>query len=84
MPLRESRVRLRTGREFRGVLAVSACLFRREETEAGDREVADVTPLSSEIFQINYREAKEDAEARFRDWLEEILAKGLEVWRAGL
>lgn len=73
-----------TGHEFRGVLAVSACFFRREETEAGEREIADVTPLSAEIFQINYREAEEDAETRFREWLEDILVKGLEIWRAGL
>jgi Fic family protein len=73
-----------TGHEFRGVLAVSACFFRREETEAGEREIADVTPLSSEIFQVNYREARQDAEARFLEWLEEILVKGLEIWRAGL
>lgn len=73
-----------TGHEFRGVLAVSACFFRREETEAGEREITDLTPLSSEIFQVNYREALDDAEARFSEWLEEILVKGLEIWRAGL
>lgn len=73
-----------TGHEFRGVLAVSACFFRREQTEAGDREIADVTPLSSEIFQINYRESQLDATERFRNWMEEVLVKGLEIWRAGL
>jgi len=73
-----------TGREFRGVLAVSACFFRREETEAGRSEIADVTPLSQEIFQINYREYQQDVESRFRTWLEEVLVKGLGLWRAGL
>jgi fido (protein-threonine AMPylation protein) len=73
-----------TGHEFRGVLAVSACFFRREETEAGKSEIADVTPLSEEIFQINYRESPQNAEPRFREWLEEALVKGLELWRAGL
>ena len=73
-----------TGYEFRGVLAVSACFFRREETEKGEREIVDVTPLSSEIFQVNYREDQEDAVVRFSDWLEEILVKGLEIWREGL
>lgn len=73
-----------TGHEFRGILAVSACFFRREETEAGEREVADVTPLASEIFQINYRESQDDAVQRFRSWFEEILVKGLEIWRTGL
>lgn len=73
-----------TGHEFRGVLAVSACFFRREETEAGEREVADLTPLTSEIFQINYRESQDAAAQRFRSWLEEILVKGLGIWRTGL
>jgi hypothetical protein len=73
-----------TGHEFRGLLAVSASFFRREATEAGEREVADVTPLSSEIFQINYLEDPEAAAERFRYWLEEVLVKGLELWRAGL
>jgi Fic family protein len=73
-----------TGFEYRGILAVSACFFRREVTEEGEREVQDVTPLSSEIFQINYRERENDASARFRDWLEDVLVKGLELWRAGL
>jgi len=73
-----------TGPEFRGILATSACFFRREETEEGEREVGRVVPLSDEIFQINYREKEEEALGRFRDWLEDILVRGLETWRAGL
>lgn len=73
-----------TGYEFRGILAASACFFRRETTEEGEREIADVTPLTSEIFQINYREETDAAAERFRDWLEDVLVKGLEMWRAGL
>lgn len=73
-----------TGFEYRGILAASACFFRREEIESGEREIADVTPLSDEIFQINYRESVGDASVRFRDWLEEVLVKGLEIWRTGL
>jgi Fic family protein len=72
------------GHEFRGVLAVSGCFFHREETEAGKSEIADVTPLSEEIFQINYRELQQDAETRFREWLEGVLVKGLGFWQAGL
>jgi Fic family protein len=73
-----------TGHEFRGIVAVSACFFRREETEAGERHIADVTPLASEIFQVNYRESVENARDRFAEWLEEILVRGLEIWRSGL
>lgn len=73
-----------TGHEFRGVLAASACFFRREETEESERQVVDLTPLSDEIFQINYREGASDAAARFRDWLEDALVRGLELWRRTL
>lgn len=72
------------GHEFRGILAASACSFRREETEEGEREIADVTPLSDEVFQINYLEAPEAAEDRFSEFLEDVLVKGLEIWRKGL
>ena len=40
--------------------------------------------LSDELFQINYREDSEDAATRFRDWLEDVLVKGLETWRLSL
>ena len=73
-----------TGHAFRGILAVSACLFRREQTESGDREIAGLTPLSSEIFQVNYAEPADQAAARFSAWIEEVLVRGLETWRQGL
>lgn len=72
------------GHEFRGVLAASACFFRREQTEQGEREVSAVIPLSDEIFQVNYKETPAEAESRFIDWFEDILVRGLETWRQGL
>jgi Fic family protein len=72
------------GPEFRGVLGVSACFFRREQTEQGDREVANVVPLARELFQVNYKETVDQVAGRFRDWLEDCLVNGLETWRQGL
>ncbi len=43
-----------TGYEFRGIVAVSACFFNREETEKDERQIGDVVPLSDDMFQINY------------------------------
>jgi hypothetical protein len=73
-----------TGHEFRGILAVSACFFRREQTEGGDREIVGLTPLASEIFQVNYAEPQDQAASRFSVWLEDALVRGLETWRQGL
>lgn len=72
------------GHEFRGVLVASMCFFRREEVEKGERELADVTPVSEEVFQINYRETVEQTRARFKPWLDNCLVKALEMWRVGL
>ena len=72
------------GREYRGLIAVSACFFRRELTDDGERQVTDLTPLTDDIFQVNYREAPAQAEMRFRQWFEVTLTKGLEMWRQGL
>lgn len=72
------------GAEFRGLIAVSACFFRRDETEEGERQVTSLTPLSAEIFQLNHLESQFAIETRFREWLEAALVTGLNVWRAGL
>jgi hypothetical protein len=72
------------GHEYRGVLACSACFFRREEVDEGERELADLITISDRFFQINYRESQVQAETRFSAWLEASLIKGLEVWRSGL
>jgi len=45
--------------------------------------VADVTTVTAEVFQINYRENIGAVRERFDRWLEEGLARALEVWRAG-
>ncbi|MCP3959764.1 MAG: Fic family protein [bacterium] len=73
-----------TGHEFRGIVGASACFFRREETEEGERQIVDLTPLAQDLFQVNYRESPDAATSRFQDWLEDVLVSGLEVWRTGL
>jgi hypothetical protein len=73
-----------SGYDFRGILAVSVCFFRREATEAGEREVKGLIPLSTEFFQVNYREKEKDILPRFEGWLEDAIVKGLEIWRQSL
>ena len=69
------------GHEFQGVLACSATWFQRVETEEGEREIGPVTPATDDVFQINYREPREDVEVRFRNWLEEAIVRGLSLWQ---
>jgi hypothetical protein len=72
------------GHEFRGVLVASMVFFRREETEDGEREIADLVVASDEPFQINYLEDLEQAKDRFVRWVDDGLVTALEVWRSGL
>lgn len=69
------------GREFRGVLACSASWFQRVETDDGEREIGPVTPLTDSAFLINYKESPEEAAARFSDWLEDTIVRGLKLWQ---
>ena len=69
------------GREFQGVLACSASWFQRVETEDGEREVGPVTPLTDSVFLLNYKESADEATARFSDWLENAIVRGLKLWQ---
>jgi len=60
------------------------CFFRREHTEEGEREIADLVTVVDEVFQINYREDLDQTKDRFEPWLDQGLVRGLEVWRSGL
>ena len=73
-----------TGHEYRGIIGSSACFFRREATEMDEREIVDLTALTDDLFQVNYRESPQAAKSRFQDWLEDVLVAGLESWRNGL
>ena len=44
------------GHDFQGVLACTGSWFRRVQTDDGGRETDGETPLSEEVFQINYKE----------------------------
>lgn len=72
------------GFQFRGIVVASMCFFRREATESGEREVVGVTPVSDEVFQINYKESLAASSARFEGWVDDALTRALEVWRRAL
>ena len=68
------------GNEFQGVLACSAMWFQRVETAESEREIGPVTPVTDDVFQINYKEPRGSAEARFSDWLEVAIVRALKLW----
>lgn len=68
------------GFQFQGVLACSATWFQRVPTDDGGYETEDVSALSDEVFQINYKEPLAELESRFQIWLEIALERGLARW----
>lgn len=73
------------GGEFRGVLACSGTYFQKVNAdEEGEAQNGPPTPISREIFQINYKEPVEELRQRFLAWLEECIVHGLEQWRAAV
>ena len=63
------------GSKFRGLIGMVVVFDGR-----GARDVL----LSKETFQVNYAESYENAERRFRPWLEESLVNALTLWRKSL
>lgn len=75
------------GREFRGLIAVSAFHEQHQldvDGVNGDRRLTDSKDVTVDLFQINYREKPEQAAERFGSWLEEVITLGLDRWRASL
>lgn len=72
------------GREYRGVIAISACFFNINETEEHNREIGDFSTLGKDFFQVNYEDKLESVEKRFSTWLSTVLATGLAMWNTNL
>lgn len=72
------------GREFRGLIAVSAFHAQYQLEGKNDRELTKSETIADEIFQVNYRENPETAKTRFREWLRGVLTIGLGRWQASL
>jgi len=72
------------GKEFRGLLAATACFYRRDDSDGTDTTISDVKALCDEALSINYHESLPEVRTRFQRWIEPVLVKGLEVFRRGL
>jgi len=63
------------GSKFRGLIGFVVCF---------EEALKEVEIASKEPFQVNYAEPYENAERRFRPWLEESLVNALTLWRKSL
>ena len=69
------------GREFTGVLVCTAMFYTKHRTDADETIIGEVVPLSKEPFDFTYTEVEGDVIDRFRQWMDERLVKGLDLWR---
>ena len=68
------------GTQYRGLLGVSLCFYRRQQDEYGESQIIELQPASDEVFQFNYVEPPRSVADRFRTWLEDSLVMGLDQW----
>lgn len=72
------------GRPFAGVMAANGYFARREPGEDGRSDTGLPASLSKAPFSFAYTENSNDVLRRFRNWLDDALAVGLEEWRRRL
>ena len=71
------------GTEYRGLVGVSMCFYRRQEADDIEQQIIELQPVSEDLFQINYQESVDSVEDRFMKWMERSLVLGLDQWRRG-
>lgn len=57
------------GREYRGILACTACAYHRDDSEEGESNISDIQSLTDSPFQFSYADAEGNLKARFQQWL---------------
>jgi Fic family protein len=72
------------GRPFAGVMAANGYFARRDLDEEGRSDTGSIVPLTRNPFSFAHSEDRNEVHRRFKDWLAEILAIGLEEWRRQL
>jgi Fic family protein len=69
------------GRDFNGIMAVSAFSYQREKNDDGLISQVNFNTVCRELFQFNYREEWESIEQRYQDWMDETMIIALACWR---
>ncbi len=71
------------GKEYRGILACSACAYHLDTTEE-ENTVTEIQALTDSPFQFSYADDEENLTTRYKRWLEEAVVAGLEYWNKSL
>jgi hypothetical protein len=72
------------GDQATGKLVAAMCFFKRDRVQRGEENLADLAPLSDQLFEIDPHEDPSSSQDRFLRWLEAGLVRGLELWRESL
>ncbi len=72
------------GREFVGVMAVSALVEHRAKDEDGETRVDGPYVICRELFEFSYNQDTDAVLTRFEKWLGTTILKGLDHWRRQL
>ena len=72
------------GREFPGVINVSATFYTRAESGDGTTTITSVEPLTDDAFQILYTSDLPNLRRRFETWLDAVVTTGLAAYDRGL
>jgi Fic family protein len=72
------------GVEFLGIMAASAFIEYRDQTEEGESKIDGPHALSDDVFQFAYNEQKQHVQSRFEEWLNKVTLLGLDHWRRQL
>ena len=68
----------------RGLMACSACAYRKSYEEGSTGLIQDLEPLSDPPFYFSHVDAPERTAEQFVAWLENVIVTGLEYWRRAM
>ena len=69
------------GKGSTGVIACSAMYYTKQASQSGEAMIGEVVPLSEEPFTLTYQEDPVQVEKRFRQWVNDRIIYGLDLWR---
>jgi len=72
------------GFDFVGLMAVSAFIEFRDRGEDNETTVDGPHKICEEVFQFSYLESLDDLTPRFKNWFNDSVLIGLELWRRQL